>query len=142
MMKKILIGIFVISSLAFGKMQDGKYYVEAEKAEWGWKAFTYMIVKDSEIVEVRHDRKNKKGEIATKDKKYNQSMAKKQGVGIKDAVYKLQNGFMESKDVEEIDSIAGATSTSKEFKAMMRYLIHKAEKGQPGSYKIPNKDLK
>ncbi|ADO82988.1 FMN-binding protein [Ilyobacter polytropus] len=141
-MKKILIGIFVISSLAFGKLQDGKYYVEAEKAEWGWKPFTYMVVKNSEIIEVKHDRKNKKGEIATKDKKYNQSMAKKQGIGIKDAVSKLERDFMKSKDIEEIDSIAGATSTSKEFKAMMRYLVHKAEKGQSGQYKIPNKELK
>lgn len=141
-MKKILIGIFVISSLAFGKLQDGKYYVEAEKAEWGWKPFTYMVVKDSEIIEVRHDRKNKKGEIATKDKKYNQSMAKKQGIGIRDAVSKLERDFMKSKDIDKIDSIAGATSTSKEFKAMMRYLVHKAEKGQSGQYKIPNKELK
>ncbi|WP_319370428.1 hypothetical protein [uncultured Ilyobacter sp.] len=140
-MKKILIGIFIVSSLAFGKLQDGKYYVEAEKATWGWKPFTYMVVKNCEIIEIKHDRKNKDGKNATEDMKYNQSMAKKQGVGIKDAVSKLENGFMKSKDVDKIDSVAGATSTSTEFKVMMKYLIDKAENGKPGSYKIPNKDL-
>lgn len=140
-MKKIWIGIFVISSLAFGKLQDGKYYVEAEKESWGWKPFTYMVVKNSEIVEVRHDRKNKDGKNATEDMKYNQSMSKKQGLGIKDAARKLENGFMKSKDVEKIDTVAGATTTSKEFKIMMKYLVNKAENGKPGSYKISNKDL-
>ncbi len=140
-MKKILIGIFVFSSLAFGKLQDGKYYVEAEKATWGWKPFTYIVVKDCEVVEVKHDRKNKDGKNATEDMKYNQSMAKKQGVGIKDAAGRLEKGFMESQNVDKVDSVAGATSTSKEFKVMMKYLLNKSENGKPGSYKIPNKDL-
>jgi major membrane immunogen (membrane-anchored lipoprotein) len=140
-MKKILIGIFVISSLAFSKLEDGKYYVEAENASWGWKPFTYMVVENGEIVEIKHDRKNKAGKNATEDLKYNKSMSEKKGLGIKDAVQKLEKEFMKSKDIEQVDSVAGATSTSKEFKVMVKFLMDKAETGEAKKYKIPNKEL-
>ncbi len=140
-MKKILIGIFVLSSLAFGKIQDGKYYVESEKAMWGWKPFTYMVVENGEIVELKHDRKNKANKNASEDKKYNDSMTKKKGLGIKEASQQLENSYMESKDVDKVDDVAGATTTSKEFRAMVKFLLEKAEKGEPGNYKMSNKEL-
>lgn len=140
-MKRVLIGIFVISSLAFAKLEDGKYYVEAEKPTWGWKSFTYMVVENGEIVKIKHDRKNKSGKNATEDEKYNKSMAEKKGLGIKEAVKRLEKEFMQSKDIDQVDSIAGATTTSKEFKAMVKFLMEKAEKGEAKKYRISNKEL-
>ena len=39
-MRKILIVVFILlSTLAFGKYKDGKYYVESDKSIWFWKTF-------------------------------------------------------------------------------------------------------
>lgn len=143
-MKKLLLLFFILSSITVlaSQYKDGVYYVVASKGTWGWKPFTQITVKNGKITEVITDRINSKGELASKDESYNSSMLKKNKTNPKDYSDKLpKNYYKANGNIDKIDGIAGATDTVNEFKVMMKFLIDKAEKGQPGKYEIDKKLL-
>ena len=47
-----------------------------------------------------------------------------------------KSGEKEEFKMPEIDIVAGATSSSKKFKKMMKFLVEKAESGEVGDYRM------
>lgn len=135
------------------QLVDG-YYV-AQEAEYYWDGYasiTSIRVKNGEIVEVVADLVDKKGNLASKDKKYNEQMLDVTGTNFRKFSVEVPQNFMDSLEerggtagtsmetvdfqLPYIDIVAGATTASEKFKKMMKFLVKKAESGETGKYKI------
>ena len=152
-MKKIILYLIMATSILGAQLVDG-YYV-AQEAEYYWDGYasiTSIRVKNGEIVEVVADLVDKNGNLASEDKKYNEQMLAEAGTNIKEFSVEVPQNFMdlleerggtagtsmENVDFQlpYIDIVAGATTASKKFKNMMKFLVKKAESGETGKYKI------
>ncbi len=141
-MKKFLILMLAFSSIASAALKDGKYTVISDGSIWFWYPYTEMVVKDGEVVEATHDRIKKSGKKASQDKNYNTDMLKK--AGVNPSMYSKmipENYFKSGKNLEKMDSVAGATDSTNHFKKQMTLLLEKASNEGPGSYVIKKSDL-
>ncbi|MGL5544813.1 MAG: hypothetical protein ACRDB6_06865 [Cetobacterium sp.] len=141
-MKIFLILMLAFSSIASASLKDGKYTVISDGSIWFWYPYTEMVVKNGEVIEVIHDRIKKSGKKASQDKNYNTDMLKK--VGVNPNIYSKmipENYFKSGKNLEKMDSVAGATDSTDHFKKQMALLLEKASNEGPGSYVIKKSDL-
>lgn len=152
-MKKIILYLIMATSILGAQLMDG-YYVAQEAKYYadGYAAITSIKVKNGEIVEVVADLVDRKGNFVSGDKKYNEEMKAVTGTDMKEFSIIVPQNFMNSLKEREamaegsmenvdfqlpyIDTIAGATSSSKKFKKMMKFLVKKAESGDTGKHKI------
>ena len=147
-MKKIILYLIMATSILGAQLVDG-YYVAQESEYYadGYAAITSIRVRNGEIVEVTSDLVDRKGNLVSEDKKYNDEMRAVTGTDMKEFSVKVPQNFMDSlkeRDAMEnidfqlpyIDTMAGATSSSKKFKKMMKFLVKKAESGKTGKHKI------
>jgi major membrane immunogen (membrane-anchored lipoprotein) len=152
-MKKIILYLIMATSILGAQLVDG-YYV-AQEAEYYWDGYasiTSIRVKNGEIVEVVADLVDRKGNLVSEDKKYNEQMLAETGTNMKMFSVEAPQNFMDSLKERDgaggasmenvdfqlpyIDTIAGATSASKKFRKMMKFLVKKAESGKTGKHKI------
>lgn len=141
-MKKILLLMIAISSIANAQLKDGKYTAVSDGSIWFWYPYTEMVVKNGEVVEATNDRIKKSGKKASQDKNYNTDMLKK--VGVNPSMYSKmipENYFKSGKNLEKMDSVAGATDSTDHFKKQMALLLEKANNEGPGDYVIKKSDL-
>lgn len=144
-MKKLILGVFLLFSFCMlgAEYIDGIYYVAADKATYGWKPFTEMVIKEGQISSITFDRVNKKGEFASFDEKYNKRMKKKSGINPEEYSVQIPKKYFEAgKNLEDMDAVSGATDSVREFKIMMTFLLDKAQKGETGKFEIKKSDLK
>ncbi|MCS5420474.1 MULTISPECIES: hypothetical protein [Psychrilyobacter] len=152
-MKKIILYLIMATSILGAQLVDGYYVVqEAEYYADGYASITSIKVKNGEIVKVTADLIDRKGKLVSKNKKYNKQMRAVTGTDMKEFSVKVPKDFMDSLEERNraggssmenvdfqlpyIDTLAGATSASKKFKKMMKFLVEKAESGETGEYKI------
>jgi major membrane immunogen (membrane-anchored lipoprotein) len=125
-MKKIILYLIMATSILGAQLVDG-YYV-AQEAEYYWDGYV------------------------SEDKKYNEQMLAETGTNMKMFSVEAPQNFMDSLKERDgaggasmenvdfqlpyIDTIAGATSASKKFRKMMKFLVKKAESGKTGKHKI------
>lgn len=113
--------------------KDGSYRVEAENFDdHGWKEFVNVTVKDGKITEVEFDAENEEdGHLKTEDEAYKEAYT---GAGFEtypaDYTEKLESGLIEKQDAEKVDSVAGATTSSTSFKAMVKELQKAMKQGK------------
>jgi major membrane immunogen (membrane-anchored lipoprotein) len=151
-MKKIILYLVMGTTILGAQLMDGYYFVQGEKYYYGWSSTASITVEDGEIVEITTNKMNKNGDLVTGDVEYNEKMLAKTGItfeefsveGPKNLMAVLKgNGDMAETSADnndfhlpEIDTIAGATSSSKKFKKMMEFLVKKAEYGKTGNHRM------
>lgn len=142
-MKKLLITFAIISAVAAGaELKDGKYSVQTDKSIWFWYPKTEILVEDGQVVEATHDRIKKDGRLASQDDWYNKKMLKKTGSNPERYSREIpENYFKAEKDLEKMDSVAGATESVHHFKKQMNFLLEKAEAGETGEFTMSKKEL-
>ncbi len=142
-MKKLIITFAIISSLAAGaELKDGRYSVQTDKSIWFWYPKTEILVEGGEVTEVSHDRVKKDGRLASQDDWYNKKMLKKSGSNPEEYSIKIpENYFKANGNLDEMDSIAGATDSVNHFKKQMNFLLKKAEAGETGDFTMSKKEL-
>ena len=125
------------------ELKDGRYSVQTDKSIWFWYPKTELIVENGEISKVSHNRVKKDGSLASEDEWYNKKMLKKTGTNPKMYSKEIPENYLKAdKNLETMDSVAGATDSVMHFKKQMEFLLEKAEKGETGSFEISKKDLK
>jgi len=143
-MKKLLM-IFAVTSIvvAGAELKDGEYSVKTDKSIWFWFPKTTMTVKDGEVVSATHDRVKKDGRLASQDDWYNNKMLKKTGSNPEQYAKDIpENYFNAGKDLQGMDSVAGATDSVMHFQKQMEFLLEKAEAGETGDFEMSKKLLK
>lgn len=138
-MKKIIsmiLAVFICTGLFTGcttssAFKDGTYKAEfATPDDHGWTDYVEVTVTNAKITGVVFDAKNGEGAKKSEDKGYEEAM---KGAGSKtwpsDFYPKLANGLIEKQDPTKVDNVAGATTSSNDFKTLVRALEKKMTNG-------------
>lgn len=113
------------------KFKDGTYKAEASDFDSrGWKVSHTITVKDGKITESKFDYVNKEGKLKSADEAYNKNMKDKSGVSSKEATDKLNAQLVATQDVAKVETVTGATSSTKGFKQSAELLLKAAAEGK------------
>lgn len=122
---------------AAAALKDGKYKVEASDFdERGWKPFIEVEVKAGKITTVTFDDINKDGKFKSEDTAYNENMEKVAKTGPAKYTKQLEESLVAKQDVAKVDAVAGATSSTNNFKALAAKALENAGKGDTAVAKI------
>lgn len=119
-------------------LKDGNYKAEAKDFDSkGWKPFVQIQVKEGKIVSVKYDYINKEGKYKTEDQEYNKKMASKAN-GMNPVKYskQLADSLVDKQDASKVDTVTGATESSKIFKELSEKLIENAKKGDNSELQV------
>lgn len=105
--------------------EDGTYTAESEIDDHGWKGVINITVKDGKITEVNYDEFNEDGDRKSEDQDYSKSMENASGVTPADAYGQLEDALVNTQNPDQIDAVAGATSSSEQFKELAKEALNK-----------------
>lgn len=128
-----------------GPYEDGVYLVYAPEYDAdGWQEYGAITVSDGYIAQVEYDARNEVGEKKSQDTAYRDRMAAGNAMNGLPAVYPekayrdLIASFQQAQyDVEEVDTVAGATLSSERFRTVMAALLDFVQEGVPGEKTLP-----
>ncbi len=125
-------------------LKDGTYKAEYDKADThNWKAFVEITVKDGKMSAVNFDYVNADGKFKSEDAAYNESMMKVAKTNPATYMPQLEKALVEKQDVAKVDSVTGATASSKNFTTLASKLVtEKIAKGDTTTLVIPQTDVK
>ncbi len=134
----ILIAVLFVGCASSKAMKDGSYKAEfAEPDDHGWTEFVEVTVTNAKITDVNFDARNEKGDLKSKDPDYKTAM---EGAGFKtwpsDFYPKLSAQLIEKQDINQVDSIAGATNSSDSFKKLVKELSKNFSSGKTDLVKV------
>ncbi|HEY8805785.1 MAG TPA: FMN-binding protein [Clostridium sp.] len=120
-----------------GKLVDGVYNVEYENYDsHGYKGKLQLTVSGVKITDVKYDEVMKNGTFKSKDETYKKTMEAQDKV-YPEKVYKDLEQQLLSKQTTNIDVVSGATASSDNFRALVKYAINEmAFKGTTTPAKI------
>jgi major membrane immunogen (membrane-anchored lipoprotein) len=107
-------------------LKDGTYTAESEADERGYVASIEIEVKDGKIASVKYD-EGKDGESKLDNEEYNTKMKDKSGSSPKEAYPALEAALIEKQDVQAVDTVTGATSTSDSFRTLAKKALESAK---------------
>lgn len=111
-------------------LQDGTFRAEKKDFdEHGWKAFAEVTVKEGKIEAVVFDYTNEAGDLKTADEEYNKNMEEKAGTSVAKAAEELAAQLVEKQNVEEVEVVTGATSSTEDFKAVVTAALEASKEG-------------
>ena len=100
--------------------EDGVYSKESAFDERGWKSTLTLTVENGKIKEVDYDEVDNEGASKTTDAEYAKAMKDEEGVTPKEAFEKLEKELISSQDIDEVDAVSGATTSSEVFKKLTK----------------------
>lgn len=120
-------------------LKDGVYKVAFDNFDsHDWKAQVELEIKDSKIANVKFDYVNKEGKLKSQDAEYKKSMESKSGTYPEKYIKELQDQLIQKQDIAAVDAVTGATSSSNNFKELVKYALDEmAKKGVTGEKTIP-----
>lgn len=128
-----------------GPYTDGTYTVRMpEYDQDGWREYGTVTVTNGYIAEVDYDALNETGGKKSQDSSYRDEMAVGNAVNDLPAAYPEQayadliTAFQIAQyNPERVDTVAGATVSSQNFKRVMAALMEQVKKGSPGETALP-----
>ncbi|MCI8601724.1 MAG: FMN-binding protein [Oscillospiraceae bacterium] len=140
MMKKMILALMTLAlagclaSCGGGDgYRDGSYRAEAKNYDdHGWKEYVVVTVKDGKITEVEFDAVNKDdSRKKTEDDEYKEAyLGAELGTYPEDYTAKLEDSLIERQSADSVDTVAGATNSSKSFKKLVKALEGPMKKGK------------
>ena len=107
--------------------KDGVYKATQDKADqYGWKGFVEIEIKEGKIAKVTFDYDNN-GALKSKDEAYKASMEKVTKTYPEKAFAELQTALVEKQDVAAVEAVAGATTSTNEFTALVKLALEQAK---------------
>lgn len=131
-MRKILSFVLVLTlimAMAIGctskdmDYEDGVYSAEGEVDDRGWRPTMTITIKDGRIEEVEYDEVNEEGLYKSEDEEYGESMKGASGVSPEEAYEQLEGVLVSNQDVDKVDAVAGATTSSEQFKELAKEIL-------------------
>ena len=145
-MKKIsiILSFLLLSAILFTgcstnkKMIDGKYKATFKTADnHGWTDYVEITVKDSKITEVDYDSVDKDGNKKSTDTDYEEAM-KGAGSSTYPSKYmsELEDDLIKKQNINDVDIIAGATTSSNDFRKLVKALEKNISKGDTTTVEV------
>lgn len=118
--------------------EDGTYNVAAEDFDdHGWKPQLELVIKDHKIESANFDYTNEEGKLKTEDEGYKAAMEPKSGTYPAKYTEELEKALIDKQSIGDVDVIAGATTSSNNFKALVEYALDEmAEVGDTSAHAI------
>lgn len=121
-----------------GAFKDGIYKAIYDRNDVrNWKAFVEITVKDGKVAEAKYDYTNDKGEMRTDNKGYSDAFKAANGYTPKEGFTKLGERLVAAQDAEKVDTLTGATHSTKNFKQLAAAALESAKKGDTAEAVIP-----
>lgn len=113
-----------------GAFKDGKYDYTSEPDNRGWKKAIEITVKGGKIDNVVYDEINKDTNVKKSDDTAYIANWQKQVPGADPKAFynRLGKSLVEKQDVEKVDTVAGATTATSDFKAAAAKALENAKK--------------
>lgn len=113
--------IALISACSSSKTyNDGTHYRESNFDKRGWKSTLTLTIKNGKISEVSYDEVDNQGVSKTTNPEYAQAMKDKEGITPKEAFKKLETQLISNQDINKVDAVSGATTSSEMFKKLTK----------------------
>lgn len=135
-MKRVLTLVLALLTAGFltacgqeAEIQDGYYTAQAAEYSHGWKEYITIMVKGGSIVSVEYNAENASGFIKSWDNAYMQTMLRGTGTYPNQYTRYYAGQFLEGQGKEEIDALAGASSSYGSFQKLMAAVLEQARKG-------------
>ena len=132
----ILLGLFfciTISACGNSKGEtgfvDGYYTAKMSDYSHGWKEYVTICVMDHKIVSVEYNARNKAGFIKSWDSAYMRNMNAVQGTYPNRYTRDYAAQLLQKQGEEEIDMLAGASTSGGNFQKMAAALLESAKSG-------------
>lgn len=111
-----------------GALKDGTYKAEQPSFDThGYKGQIEITVKGGKISNVVYNEVTKDGKFKRDDQAYAAKMKKVNNVTPKEVDEKLQSTLVSKQDPSKVDTVAGATETSKTFKDLAQEALKSAK---------------
>ncbi|MFP4457425.1 MAG: FMN-binding protein [Clostridia bacterium] len=113
------INIAIENSTTTNTFYNGTYFAKAEPDDHGYYAVAYVTFEDDEVTNVLYEERSEEDDEAKVEGEYGHDE-------YFEAVEELSQQIMDTQDVEELDVIAEATSTSEKFADLMEDIFAQA----------------
>ena len=110
-------------------LKDGYYTAQAAEYNNGWKEFVTLCISNGEVVSVEYNAKNASGYIKSWDMAYMRRMNSIVGTYPNQYTRKYAADFLQTGDVNQIDAIAGASTSYKSFIKLLSSALENAKAG-------------
>lgn len=114
-------------------LKDGRYSVIFDESDpTNWKAFMSMEILNGEIISVNYDYEGtgeNQGTLKSEDAGYNEAMFATKGTNPVIFLDKLEKSLLLHQNPDEVDTVSGATTSSKDFRTFSTALLEAAQKG-------------
>ena len=108
--------------------KDGVYNAAQDNFDdRGWKGQVQVEVKDGKVANVVFDYVNKDGALKSKDEAYKTAMEPVTKTYPEKAFNELQAALVEKQDVAAVTAVAGATTSSNDFVALVKIALEQAK---------------
>lgn len=137
--KKISI-IIIATSLTVGcsvsdpePLVDGTYTVTYDQPDsTNWKAFMTVEISDGVISDVHYDYQGtgeNEGILKSEDAAYNEAMFATKGTKPTLYLDELEKALLQHQDPDKVETVSGATTTSKDFRTFVEAVMASAREG-------------
>lgn len=103
------------SSNDISNYEDGEYYAEESDYNYGYKGTITIVVEEGNITSVEYKDINEAGNSKSDDEEYNSKFVEKSGISFEEVSDNLEKQLLEKQDFNNVDSVAGATTSSDKF---------------------------
>ena len=114
-------------------LQDGTYSVIFDEPDpTNWKAFMSLEILNGEIITVDYDYEGtgeNQGKLKSEDVAYNEAMFATKGTNPVIYLEKLEKALLLHQDPDKVDTVSGATASSKDFRTFSTALLEAAKEG-------------
>ena len=139
-MKKVTVFVVLILALGVlltqgcaskndGTLKDGYYTAEMSDYSHGWKEFLTIFVRDGDIVSAEYNARNASGFIKSWDMAYMRAMNAVEGTYPNRYTRTYAAALLEKQNADEIDAVAGASTSYGTFGQLAQAVIDHAQAG-------------
>lgn len=140
----VLLLLMLLSLTACGdnktELQDGYYTAQAAEFNFGWKEYITIMVKGGSIVSVEYNAENVSGFIKSWDNAYMQNMFHSNGTYPNEYTRYYAGQLLEKQQGNDIDALAGATSSYSSFQKLAAAVLEQAKKGDSSVVLVDTKE--
>lgn len=115
------------SAKAESELKDGTYTATSEADERGYVSSIELTIAEGKISAVKYDEKDAEGVSKLDQPEYNKKMEEVTGSSPIAAYPVLEEALVEKQDVDAVDTVTGATTSSDSFKALAKEALESAK---------------
>ncbi len=126
----LLLAVCICFAGCSSSYKDGVYHAEfADYDSHGWKEYVDVEVKDDTVVVLTFDGVNADGEKKSEDEDYRASMEPVKGTYPAKFYTDIINQYLETGNLDDVATVAGATLSTDRFRALMLALEDSMKSG-------------